>query len=201
MPTTRWDPFQEMLSLREQVDRLFSPVATRLRQAWFPPADVYERPDAILVVVDLPGVRPEDVQIQIEDHTLTLRGERRLTEVESEGHEHVERPSGSFERHVSLPATAAAEGVQATYEDGVLEVRVPKTAAPEARRIEIQRGNLHSRTEGRDGPLREVAIGETLEDTELGKIDPDGTTEYDPRAHGRRDRPEDLPRVEGGAGI
>ena len=201
MATSRWDPFQEMLTLREQVDRLLNPVTARLRQSWFPPADVYERHDAVLVSVDLPGVRPEEVDIQLDDHELTLRGQRRVQAPEDGGREHVERPSGAFERHVTLPANIVTEGVRATYEDGVLEVRIPKIAAAEPRRIEIERGYLHSRIEGRDGPLSDVALGETLEDTELGKVDPDGTTEYDPSAHVSRDRPEDLPRVEGGAGI
>ncbi len=200
MTTTRWDPFQEMLSLREQVDRLLNPVTSRLHQGWVPAADVYERGDAVFVAVDLPGVRLEDVQIQLQDHELIVRGERHLPESGDDGHQHAERPEGSFERHLALPANVAAEAVEATYEDGVLEVRVPKSSAPLPRRIEIQRGHLHSRTEGRDGPLNAVALGAPLDDAELGTVDPEGTTEYDPSAEAHR-RSNGGGQVEGGAGI
>jgi HSP20 family protein len=219
METSRWDPLQEMLALRDQVDKLLDPVRTRLRQTWSPAVDVFERPDAVTVAVDLPGVRPDDIDLRLEDHGLTVRGERRVVEPEDGGQERIERPSGAFERHVALPVAVVPEGVHATYEDGVLEIRILKAAATAPQRIEIRRGNVHSRTEGRDGPLREVAIGESLEDTDLGMIDPEGTTEYDPSAHIRSIRPSweqgpetnedpssrgDSPtrgRVEGGAGI
>jgi HSP20 family molecular chaperone IbpA len=219
METSRWDPLQEMLALREQVDRLLDPVRTRLRQTWSPAADVYEQADAVTVAFDLPGVRPEDIDVRLEDHELTVRGKRHALELENGGQERIERPSGTFERHVTLPVTVVPEGVHATYEDGVLEIRIPKAVAAAPQPIEIRRGNLHSRTEGRDGPLREVAIGESLDDTDLGMIDPEGTTEYDPSAHVRpikRSGPAASPphaasagpgetvegnRVEGGAGI
>jgi HSP20 family protein len=106
--------------------------------AWMPPADTYETADGVVLEVELPGLSRDDFSLEVRQDMLVLQGERRQrTEVKEEGYHRRERAYGHFERSFLLPATLDRDGVQATYKDGVLEVRLPKIEVARPKRIAI----------------------------------------------------------------
>jgi HSP20 family protein len=106
---------------------------------WTPPVDIYETDDALVFTADLPGVAKDEVSIEVQNNTLILRGERKHDAAVKEEHYHrVERAYGSFQRSFVLPTLVDQEHVQATYHDGVLELRLPKSEAAKPKRIAIQ---------------------------------------------------------------
>lgn len=127
--SSRWDPFAEVA---------FGPVTGRDRERgrWFTPAvDIFEDEDAILVRVELPGIRAEDVQVDARDRVLTVRGERRLeNESRRAGYHRLERPYGAFARTFQLPPSVDGHSAAAVMADGVLTVRIPKRTATAVRR-------------------------------------------------------------------
>jgi HSP20 family protein len=139
MAIIRWDPFREMTSLQGQVDRLVDSMWSGRRQSWVPAVDVFDEHDAVVLKAELAGMKPDDIQIEVEDNVLTIKGERAFNEkVDDERHYRVERRFGSFQRSLALPRGVKADEIQAAYEDGILEVRVPKVAAEPPRRIEVR---------------------------------------------------------------
>jgi HSP20 family protein len=139
MAIIRWDPFREMTSLQGQVDRLVDSMWSGRRQSWVPAVDVFDEHDAVVLKAELAGMKPDDIQIEVEDNVLTIKGERAFNEkVDDERYYRVERRFGSFQRSLALPQGVKADEIQAAYEDGILEVRVPKAAAEQPRRIEVR---------------------------------------------------------------
>lgn len=145
MALERWDPFREMMSLREAMNRLFEeswirPTAiVAPTMGWVGAADLYETDDSYQLEMSLPGVRPEDVEITAEQNTISIRGEiKRPPEQEEERRTyHIrERRYGTFHRSITLPTPISADQVEATFDNGLLMVRIPK--APEARPRRIQ---------------------------------------------------------------
>ena len=147
MTLIRWSPRhagQDFVSPRTEMDRLihewFTPMP--LRRGWTaltPPIDVEETPEAYVFRADLPGVNAKDVKVTVTGDTITLRGERKREDKQTEGSLHrIERAYGAFERSFTLEAAVRPDQVQATYRDGVLEVRVPKAEEARAREIEVQ---------------------------------------------------------------
>jgi len=107
--------------------------------AWAPAVDIKEEDGAYLVHADVPGVDPKDIELNMENSVLTLRGERRLESAKDEGnYRRIERVTGTFYRRFTLPDTADAEHISAKYANGVLEVRIPKQEKALPRRIEVQ---------------------------------------------------------------
>ena len=107
--------------------------------AWAPAVDIKEEDGAYLVHADVPGVDPKDIELNMENSVLTLRGERRLESAKDEGnYRRIERVTGTFYRRFTLPDTADAEQISAKYTNGVLEVRIPKQEKALPRRIEVQ---------------------------------------------------------------
>jgi HSP20 family protein len=153
MLRTRWDPFQDLRSAQDeraqdQMDRLFAQALGLHGQwqsatgastrAWAPALDIAERKDAYLVTVELPGVKLDDLEITLEDGLLTIQGERQFTSESSEEQFHrVERSSGAFRRSITLPAHVEADAVEASMEDGVLRILVPKAEEAKAKRIQV----------------------------------------------------------------
>lgn len=138
MAVSRWDPFNEMVSWREQMDRLLGRGGRE--ESWLPAIDVYDGKDEFIVKAEVPGIEPDDIDLSVSENVLSVRGERRFEERnEEEGTYRVERRYGRFERAIALPQNCDADNIEATYENGVLEVRVPKVAAPEPRRLTVQR--------------------------------------------------------------
>ena len=134
MAIVRWDPFRDLVGLQERMNRMFDESyrgAGRedwaLGGAWAPAVDIYEQDGNIVVKAELPGVDPKDVDVRVENNTLTLRGERKIdTEVKQENYHRVERAYGTFTRSFSLPSVLDQEKIKAEFKDGVLKVTLPK---------------------------------------------------------------------------
>src|SRR5919197_2570445 len=145
MSITRYDPFRDLKTLQDEVNRLFSTNFARsfadegiARGAWTPNVDIYENKDEIILEAELPGMNREDFELTIEHNVLTLRGERRFEKKdETDNYHRVERSYGSFTRSFTLPQTVSAEGATAEYNNGVLRVTLPKREETNARRIQI----------------------------------------------------------------
>lgn len=133
----RWDPLRELDSLRDEFGRFFGPrFFGRETERWSPAVDVIENGDAIVLKAELPGMTPEQVEIEREDDLLTIKGERKFEE-KTEGHRRIERGYGRFERSFGMPKTANLDAIEATFKDGVLEIRVPKEAEVAPKKIPI----------------------------------------------------------------
>ena len=150
----RWDPFQDLRSAQDEMAQMSPMLAHALglhaRQqgneramttAWAPALDISERKDAYLVTVELPGLKPEDLDITMEDGLLTIQGERQFTSESSEQQFHrVERRYGAFRRSITLPAQVQAEQIEASFDNGVLQIVVPKMEEAKPKRIQVRPG-------------------------------------------------------------
>lgn len=145
MSIVRYDPFRDLRSLQDEVNRLFSTNLSRpfgdegmARGAWNPSVDIYENKDQIVLEAELPGMKREDFDLSIENNVITLRGERRFEKQdEGDNFHRVERSYGSFARSFTLPQTVQTDEVTAEYRNGVLRVKMPKREEVKARRIEV----------------------------------------------------------------
>ncbi len=147
MALARWTPMRNLASFQDEMNRMFDQFfrggtggeAGWGQYAWVPPVDIYETDDALILTVDLPGVPKEAVHIEIHQNTLMLRGERKHpAEVPADRYYRTERAYGTFQRSFVLPTLVDHEHVQASYHDGVLELRLPKSEAAKPKRIAIQ---------------------------------------------------------------
>ena len=145
MAIERWRPRWEMKGM-EQMEDLFGrflrewpwPRGAEGR-TWAPAVDMLDRKDEIIVRADLPGMEQKDVEVTVQDGTLTIRGERKEEkEVKEEEYYHSERWAGAFVRNLTLPPGVDADKIKATFKNGVLEVHVPKAAAAKGKTIEIK---------------------------------------------------------------
>ena len=126
------------------IDRVFDAFFGQTDQArrWVPPVDLVEAEDHFVLKADLPGLSEGDVNIEVQDGTLTISGERKAEHEQREkGWYRIERSFGRFSRALSLPDGVDPDGIQASFRDGVLEVRIPKPEERKPRRIEIASGN------------------------------------------------------------
>jgi HSP20 family protein len=152
---TRWDPFQDLRSAQDEMAQMSPMLAHALglhtqqasgraaTTAWAPALDISERKDAYLVTVELPGCKPEDLDITMEDGLLTIQGERQFTAESSEQQFHrVERRYGAFRRSITLPAHVLAEQIEASFEDGVLQILVPKAEEAKPKHIQVRPGRV-----------------------------------------------------------
>ena len=145
MTIVRWEPFRELGTLQSEMNRLFNSVFDSpgpgnggTMRRWMPAMDLVETDDHFVLRADLPGMDEDDVKIELEDTTLTVSGERKAEhEEKSEGYYRVERAFGTFARTLTLPSGVDPEAVSASFDRGVLEIRVPKPEARKPRRIEI----------------------------------------------------------------
>ncbi|WP_019625366.1 Hsp20/alpha crystallin family protein [Thioalkalivibrio sp. ALJT] len=142
MNMTRYEPFSLLGQLSRELGRMPDMPGTEDSAAtsdWAPAVDIREETDAYVLHADIPGVDPKDIELHMEDGVLTLRGERRHeSEEEKDGYKRIERVRGTFFRRFSLPDTADADNISARSENGVLEVRIPKQARVQPRRIQIE---------------------------------------------------------------
>ena len=134
----RWDPFTEIARLQDEMSRQL--IGSERRTGGFVPAvDIFEDKDAIYVKAELPGVKPEEVNVHVENDILTLTGERKLEKSEDrEGYHRIERTYGTFTRSFSLPENVDDSKLSAEYKDGVLLVRLPKTEKAKPRAIAVK---------------------------------------------------------------
>lgn len=140
----KYDPFREIRSLQDEVNRLFTssyPAAAGredVLNAWNPRVDVFENADSLVLEAELPGMTKDDFELSFENNMLTLKGERRFEKKdEGDNYHRIERGYGSFARSFTLPPTVTAEGAKAEFENGVLHVSLPKREETKARKIEI----------------------------------------------------------------
>jgi HSP20 family protein len=139
----RWEPFRELSSLQTEMNRLFNaafdtPAGNGGARRWMPPMDLVETDEHFVLRADLPGLTESDVNIELEDNVLTVSGDRKAEhEAKGEGFYRVERSFGSFSRSLTLPKGIDPEAVTAGFENGVLEVRVPKPEQRKPRKIAI----------------------------------------------------------------
>jgi HSP20 family protein len=137
---------QSLRSFQEEMNRLFNEFfrsgpgeeAGWGLRAWTPPVDIYETDDALVLQAELPGVSKDEVSVEIQNNTLILRGERKHeVEVKEENYHRVERAYGAFQRSFVLPTMVDQEKAQATFKDGILELRLPKLESAKPKRIAI----------------------------------------------------------------
>ena len=146
MSIVRYDPFRELRSLNDEMNRLFSISMPRsfedegfARGAWNPSVDIYENKEQLVLEAELPGMKREDFELTVENNVITLRGERKFEKKEENDNYHrVERSYGSFSRSFTLPQTVSGENAVAEFKNGVLRVTLPKREEVKARRIEIK---------------------------------------------------------------
>jgi HSP20 family protein len=156
MALIRWEPVRELNTIQNEMNRLFNtffeaptapgngPAQTR---RWIPAMDLVESNDDFLLRADLPGLGEEDVNIELEDNVLTISGERKAEHEErKEGYYRVERAHGSFSRSLTLPEGVDPERVKASFDRGVLEVRIPKPEQRKPRKVTISAGGGAAKT-------------------------------------------------------
>jgi HSP20 family protein len=140
MNLMRFDPYREIASLQDRLNRVFGPTERRDESlaAWAPPVDIAEEKDRILITAELPGFKESEISIQTENGMLTLSGERRFEKETSEKAYHrVERSYGQFVRSFSLPNNVDREKIRAHFTNGLLQVELPKREEAKARSIKI----------------------------------------------------------------
>ena len=140
---TRWDTYSGLTGLQEQVNRLFDGAFPRRSEnsaitTWAPAVDIYETENELVVKADLPDVSEKDLDVRVENNTLTVRGERKFEKkVEEENYLRVERTYGAFSRSFSLPNTINSEAIKAEYKNGVLTVTLPKRAESKPKQVKV----------------------------------------------------------------
>lgn len=149
MAIVRWDPFRDLAEVQERVNRVLGEFYggrgqddVMRRGSWIPPVDIYEGPDHEMIIkAELPDVRREDIDIRVEDNTLTISGEKKFdTEVKQDQFHRVERAYGTFTRSFTLPATIDTERVNADYKNGVLTVKLPMREEAKPKQIQVKVG-------------------------------------------------------------
>jgi HSP20 family protein len=144
---TRWEPFREFSTLQDRMNRLFrdtygSEEDSLTTTAFAPPVDVYEDEHNITLKVEVPGIDEKDIDVRLENHTLTVHGERKFEKEEKEENfRRVERRYGSFTRSFTLPNTVDAENVTANYEKGVLKIQLAKKSEAKPKQIKVNIGS------------------------------------------------------------
>jgi HSP20 family protein len=147
MAIIRWDPFRDVMTLQERMNHLFDHALSRTHaddkegltaSMWSPSVDIFETPDSIVMKAELPGVSRDNIDIQVQDNTLTLKGERKFEhEVKEENYLRVERSYGAFQRTFNLPTGVQQGKIRAVFKDGVLEVTMPKAEEPKPTQVKI----------------------------------------------------------------
>jgi HSP20 family protein len=156
MALIRFEPARELTSLQGEMNQLFNsffgdgaPRGDANGRRWIPAMDLVETEDHFVVRADLPGLSEDDISIELEDNVLTIAGERKLEQKsEKEGYYRIERASGKFARSLTLPDGVDHDAVTAAFENGVLEVRVPKPEQRKPRRVSIGVGGEQAAIEG-----------------------------------------------------
>ena len=145
MAITRWRPLRDLLSIQDEMNRLFDdffgrPFTRRewTEEAWSPCVDVSGTKDNVIINAEIPGVSKEDVKVSVQDNILTLSGEKKQEKEEKNANYHqIERSCGSFRRSFTLPTPVQPDKVKATYKDGILRITLPKTEEVKPKEIPI----------------------------------------------------------------
>jgi len=145
MAIIRWDPFRDMVSLREKMNRLFEDVFTGrgddkelASSTWAPAVDIFETESELVMSAEIPGIDEKDIEIKLEDNTLTLKGERKFEkETREENYHRIERSYGSFYRAFTLPNSVDLDKIHAEHENGILKITLPKRQELKPRNVKI----------------------------------------------------------------
>ncbi len=146
MTIQRWDPFREMYTLQNRLSSLLEDANRGSDEltttgSFVPPVDIFENANQIVLKLEVPGIQQEDLKIQLENNTLTVRGERKFeAETKEKSYHRVERRYGSFARSFTLPNTVDPEKVQAHYDAGVLSIELAKRAEAKPKQIQVNIG-------------------------------------------------------------
>src|SRR5437016_4988124 len=151
---TRWDPFREFNTLQDRMNRLFRDNYGDGREealttsTFAPPVDVYEDEHNVVLKIEVPGIDEKDIDVRVENHTLTVHGERK--DEKEENFRRVERQYGSFTRSFTLPNTVDAENIEANYEKGILKIQLAKKAEAKPKQIKVNVGSTTKSLEGKE---------------------------------------------------
>ncbi|MDH3238412.1 MAG: Hsp20/alpha crystallin family protein [Deltaproteobacteria bacterium] len=147
MAIVRWlDPFRDLAAIQDRMNQIFEDALARSRGRdeglrtgmWTPAVDIYENDEFVVVKAELPGVEKDRISVEVKEGILTLRGERGFDrELKEESYHRIERAYGSFQRSFSLPVSVDQEKVTARFQDGVLEVKLPKKEQAKPKQIEV----------------------------------------------------------------
>jgi HSP20 family protein len=142
MVVTRWDPFREVAALQNRVNSLFRDFnegeSSLTTTSFIPAVDIYEEEKKIILKLEVPGVPEKDLDVTVENNTLTVKGERKFEKEEKEENFHrIERRYGSFSRAFTLPASVETESIDAKYENGVLKLELKKKAEAQPKQIKV----------------------------------------------------------------
>ena len=157
---TRWEPFREFVTLQDRMNRLFRESYPEGREEalttsmFAPPVDVYEDEHNITLKIEVPGIEEKDIDVRLENNTLTVHGERKFEKEEKEeNYRRVERQYGSFTRTFTVPNTVDAENVTANYDKGVLKVQLAKKSEAKPKQIKVNVGSVEKTLEAK-GPVK-----------------------------------------------
>jgi HSP20 family protein len=147
MAVRRWDPFRDLLTIQNEMNRLFGrtygpgeSAEAETQGTWVPALDVYETDDRYIITAELAGMTTEDVDIMVEDNVLTLRGDRKFySGIPEESFHRIERRFGPFQRRIALPQGSDTAQIEATMSDGLLLIEVAKAVQAQPKRIEVKR--------------------------------------------------------------
>jgi HSP20 family protein len=153
MSIIRWDPFRDLLTLRDKMNRLFEETFSLrgeekdlISGTWTPAVDIYETENSVVLTAELPGMDEKDIQLKIENNNLVLKGERKFEkETKEENYHRIERAYGSFYRSFTIPTAVDQERITAEYNNGVLKVTMPKKEEVKPKEIKITRSKGKSK--------------------------------------------------------
>lgn len=145
MAIVRWEPFRDLVTFQERMNRLFDEVVRGRREddlgtrgSWLPPVDIYEKDGELVLKAELADMDQKDIDLRVENNTLTIRGERKMDrETEEESFHRIERSYGAFMRSFTLPATIDQDKIKAEYRNGVLRVTLPVREEAKPKPIQV----------------------------------------------------------------
>ena len=145
MAIIRWDPFKDMVTLKERMNRLFEEAfagqgerGEMVSASWYPTVDIHEKDKELILTAELPGVEEKDIDIEVEGNTLTIKGKREMEkETKEEDYHRIERSYGSFYRSFALPSYVMADKIKAEHTDGLLKITMPKKAELKPKKVKV----------------------------------------------------------------
>ena len=155
MAIIRWDPFRDLVTLRDKMNRLFEETFSSRSEerdivysTWTPSVDIFETEHDLVISAELPGIDEKDIDIKIEDHTIIIKGERQFEkETTEENYHRIERAYGSFYRSFSLPHYIDQENIKAEYENGILKIVMLKKLESKPRTVKVLKPKKQVKTE------------------------------------------------------
>jgi len=153
MAIIRWDPFRDLVTLRERMNRLFEDAFTSrseekdmLATTWTPSVDIYETENELVLTADIPGINEKDIEVKIEDNTLSIKGERKMEkETKEENYYRIERSYGNFYRSFTLPHNIDQDKINAEHENGILKITMPKKPELKPKNVKILKPKAKSK--------------------------------------------------------